>query len=185
VIGYELGRITAPIQFRVQFETLARYNPWPGALATASVLVPLYDSFDFSALHPDVEDFRPGTIKLDQFAWIPKVALASASAGLFGDNRYGGSIGLARPLDEGRVLLDAQADVTGFVAFESSGLSYSGMHQFSSFGGVTWNLPWFDSALRLRAGQFLYGDRGVHAEFRRSFGDFDYALFYIHSGHLK
>lgn len=185
VIGYELGRITAPVQFELQIEPMIRYSPWPGARVSASMLFPIYNSFAFDPLHPDVDQNRPGRATLEQYAWLPRVALISGTVGLFPENRYGGSFGAARPFANGNLLVDAQYDRTGFVAFEGTGTTYSSASTWDSFGSVTWNMPWFDSALRLRGGRFLYGDHGYHAEYRRSFGDFDYSLFYIRSGHLR
>jgi len=181
LLSYELGRIIKPVQVRWQLEPLVRYNPWPGARANASVVIPIYTDFNFDPLHPDVDNFRPGMLSLDQFAWIRKVALVSGSAGLFGDNRYGGSIGAARPILDGNVVADAQVDLTGFVAFEDNGLTYSSMSNWSSYLGATWYFPVMDIAIRARYAEFLYGDRGVYGEFKRSFGDFDYSLFLIHS----
>ncbi len=185
VIGYELGRFTAPVQFEIQAEPMIQYNPWPGALATASWLFPLYNSFEFDPNHPDLDQNRPGRLNLQQFAWIPRVALASGTVGLFGNNRYGGSFGVARPIAEGRVILDGQYDRTGFVAFEGTGTTYSSANQWDAFGSAVWNMPWFDSAVTLRAGRFEYGDHGFYGEYRRSFGDFDYTLFYIRSKPLR
>src|SRR4029079_5691489 len=51
LFSYELGRIIKPIQVRFQVEPLVRYNPWPGARANASVVIPVYTDFNFDALH--------------------------------------------------------------------------------------------------------------------------------------
>lgn len=185
LFSYELGRLIAPIQVQFQLEPFLRYGPWPGARATASLVIPVYNDFLVDALHPDVDNVRPGLLTLEQFAWIPRMALVSGTAGLFADNRYGVSFGAARPLANGAFLLDAQTDVTGFVAFETEGLSYSEASQVSAFGGVTWFVPRYDVALRLRAGRFLYGDKGAHLELRRSFGDFEISLFGLRSHGLN
>ena len=179
LVAYELGRITEPIQFRFQIEPRLRYSPWPGARATATLVIPVYNDFVFNNLHPDVEQLRPGLVTLEQFAWVPRVALASATAGLFADNRYGVSVGAARPLAQGRLLVDTQADLTGFAAFPEEGATYSPMRRWSSFGGLTWRAPIYDVAVRVRAGRFLYGDRGAELEFRRTLGDLDFALFNV------
>jgi hypothetical protein len=177
LFAYELGRLIAPVQVQWQLEPLLRYGPWPGGRLTASMLIPVYNDFLVDPLHPDVDEVRPGLLTLEQFAWIPRAALVSGTAGVFADNRYGVSLGAARPLANGSLLLDSQVDITGFIAFESGGVSYSDVSQVSAFGGVTWFAPRFDAALRLRAGRFLYGDDGAHLELRRAFGDFEIALF--------
>lgn len=174
--SYELGRVTAPIQLQIQAEPMVRWNAWPGARLTASVRIPLYSQFDFDSQHPDVENVRPGVVTFEQFKWIPRGALVSGTVGLLGENRFGGSVGAARPFDGGRFLADAQVDVTGFVAFEDAGLKYSSATTVSGFGGVSWSMPRYDSVVRLRGGRFLYGDKGAQLEFRRSFGDFEYSL---------
>ena len=185
LFGYELGRLTAPVQTQLQLEPFVRYNPWPGARVTGSVIIPVQNDFDPSDLHPDVDQFRPGLATLEQFAWIPRFALVSATAGIFADNRYGFSAGAARPLADGALLLDSQFDITGFLAFPPEGVTYSSVSQKSWFGGVTWYLPFLDVAMRVRAGQFLYGDRGTNVEIRRSLGDFDFALFALQAGGLS
>src|SRR5262249_43433330 len=137
----------------------------------------IYNEFDFDELHPDVDNVRPGQITIDQFAWIPYVGLGSGTVGLLGDNRYGGSIGAARPVAGGRVMAAAQLDLPGFVAFNKSGLDYSDPTTWSSYAGMAWNLPIFDAEARVRAGQFLYGDKGIRFDFRRAYGDFEYTAF--------
>ena len=91
------------------------------------------------------------------------------------------SIGAARPIASSALLLDTQADLTGFISFDSDGVVYSDMKQHSGFVGLTYRPPAYDVALRLRVEQFLYGDRGVEFEFKRSFGDLDFALFGQHT----
>ncbi len=185
LFGYELGRLTDPIQIKLEIEPRIRYNPWPGARATASVVIPVYSDFAPSVLHPDDDRFRPGLGMLEQFAWVPGVALTSAAAGLFGDNRYGVSVGAARPLFGGRFLVDGQLDYTGFVSFEEQGLVYSSVSQVSSFLGASWRIPRYDATVTVRGGQYLYGDLGTELQFKRSFGDVDLSLTGVHTEHLN
>jgi hypothetical protein len=185
LLSYEIGHVYQPEAFQIQAEPRLRYNPWPGAVANASLFVPLYNDFPIDDAHPDVEQVRPGLVNLSQYAWLPKVALISASAGLFDDNRYGWSFGAARPLFEGAVLLDVQADYTGFVAFPSDGMTYSPLENSSSFAGITWRVPWWDVSLRLRGAQFLYGDRGEEFNFTRTMGDVDFSIFGVRSDGIR
>ncbi len=179
VVTYELGRIFSPVQVRIEIEPRLRVHLWPGALATAALVVPIRNDFEPTTLDPDIDRIRPGPLMLDQFAWVPGAALLSASTGYFGDNRYGGSIGAARPLLQGTLLLDAQADLTGFLAFPAEGVTYSELRHVSGFTGVTWRppLPGCDLGVRARAARFLYGDRGVEIEVRRTMGDLDVGYF--------
>lgn len=182
LLAYELGRVMQPVQFQFQLAPRIRYNPWPGARATASIVIPVYNDFEPSATRPDVDRVRPGLLTLEQFAWVPRGALCSATVGLLGDNRYGFSIGAARPVWEGSFLIDAQADLTGFIAFSDPGTLYSSMSQWSSFLGLTWRPPFYDVAIRGRIAQFLYGDRGEEIEIKRSLGNVDFALFVLRAG---
>src|SRR5262249_21772363 len=100
---YELGRLFDPVLVRVELEPRLRYTPWQGARATASFIFPLRNDFAIDSLHPDINKARPGPITLEQFAWVPGKALVSATAGIFGGNRYGLSVGAARPLRGGAV----------------------------------------------------------------------------------
>ncbi len=172
LLAYDLGRIDRPVQVQFETQVALRYNPWPGGLAVGSILFPMYSDFEPDILHPDVENIRPGQLKFDQYLWIPGLALASGSAGVYPDNRYGTSFGVARPLFEGSVLLDAQIDVTGFVAFNDVGIEYSPAEQVSAYGAASWLPPWRDITLRARYARFLYGDEGAELSFLRDFGDF-------------
>jgi hypothetical protein len=181
LIMYELGRVYAPVQFQFAIEPRIRYNPWTGARATASMVIPLYNDFPPSDIHPDIDVTRPGLLTLEQYAWVPRAALLSGTAGVFGDNRYGFSMGAARPFAEGAVVLDAQADYTGYIGFPSEGAEYSELSTWSSFAGVTWNAPWFDASLRFRIAQFLYGDQGEELQFTRWMGDVGVSVFVLRS----
>lgn len=179
---YELGRILDPVLVRVELEPRLQYNPWPGARATASLIVPLRNDFPTDSLHPDIDRVRPGPATLEQFAWLRRAALVSLTAGIFGANRYGLSAGAAVPFSGGAFLFDAQADVTGYVAFPASGAEYSGASLWTGFAGLTYRPPALDLAVRLRAERFLYGDGGGELELRRSMGDLDVAFFYQRTG---
>lgn len=171
VFRYEFGRVLTPFLYRLDLESMLRWSPWPGAMARASIILPGRDGFELDPLHPDVRRIRPGQLSLEQFHWLPGTALTSMSAGYFGDNRYGASAGLARPVASGRVLLDAQADLTGYMAF-LDGLEYSEPEVWTGFVGATWH-PGFDLSVRGRRAWFLSGDEGVELEVRRAFGDLD------------
>jgi hypothetical protein len=185
LITYELGHVFEPVLTRLELEPRLRVNPWPGARVTAALVIPVWNDFEFDEAHPDLGRFRPGPITLEQFAWLPGVALVSGTVGMFADNRYGASFGAARPLAGGAFLLDAQADVTGYLAFPATGAEYSGLAHFSGFAGMTWRPPALDLAVRMRAERFIYGDQGVELEFRRSIRDLDVALFYQRSAGLN
>lgn len=182
IVTYELGRIFDPVLVRLDLEPRVRYNPWPGVRATASLIIPLRNDFSTDSLNPDIDRVRPGPTTLEQFTWIPGGVLLSGTAGIFGANRYGISMGIARPLAQGAFLLDAQADLTGYLAFPATGTEYSGVSRFTGFAGVTWRPPVLDVALRVRAERFLYADQGADIELRRSMGDLDVAFFYQRSG---
>ena len=177
LVDYRIGQIFDPLQIRVDLEPRLILNPWPGAVARAGLLIPVQNDFPTNDLEPDLDRVRPGRMSLDQFAWLTRGALMSFSGGYFGDNRWGLAFGAARPLDQGSWLLDAEIERTGFLAFPEGGAVYSSLDQTSGFAGVTYRPPFYDLALRARAAQFLYGDRGVDLEARRSFGDLDVAYF--------
>ena len=179
---YELGRILDPVLIRLEMEPRVRMQLWPGARATASLVIPVRNDFAADSLHPDLNRVRPGPVTLEQFRWIPGAALVSGTAGLFADNRYGVSVGAARPLAEGAFLLDAQADFTGYIAFPSTGAEYSGIERFTGFAGVSWRAPRIDTSVRLRAERFIYGDQGAELEVRRTMGDLELAFFFEHTG---
>ncbi|HXS82617.1 MAG TPA: YjbH domain-containing protein [Methylomirabilota bacterium] len=182
LIDYRVGRIFDPMQVRAELEPRLMFNPWPGARVRLGVLVPLRQDFPTSELQPDLDRVRPGRASVDQFGWIPGLSLVSFSGGFFGDNRWGVSAGAARPFHGGDWLIDLQADRTGFLAFAEDGALYSPLDRTSGFAGLTWRPPVADVAVRARAGQFLYGDRGVDLEVKRTFGDVDLAYFVQRTG---
>ena len=181
LLTYEIGHIFDPFQLRVDIEPRVRYNPWPGALATLAVVIPLQNDFTPGDLDPDIDRVRPGPLKLDQFAFIPGMTLVSGSGGYFGNNRYGVSLGVARPIAGGRLLADAQFDETGFLAFPEGGTVYSNPDHWSGFAGLTWRPPLADLAVRARLARFLYGDQGGELELTRAMGDFEVGGFVTHS----
>jgi len=182
IVDYRVGRIFDPLQLRAEVEPRLVLNPWPGGRVRLGVLVPLRQDFPESELEPDLDRVRPGRASVDQFAWIPGMSLVSFSGGFFGDNRWGVSAGAARPFHGGDWLLDLQGDRTGFLAFASTGTLYSPLDRTSGFAGLTYRPPVADVAVRVRAGQFLYGDRGVDVEVRRTFQDVDLAYFVQRTG---
>jgi len=184
LVDYRVGRIFDPMQVRAELEPRLVLNPWTGARVRFGVAIPLQTDFQTTDLNPDLDRVRPSRASLDQFAWLPGVALLSFSGGFFGDDRWGASVGAARPLLGGRCLLDLQADRTGFFATTDHGSAYSPLDRTSGFAGFTVRPPIADLAVKLRAGQFLYGDRGVDLEVRRSFDDVEVAYFAQHTdGH--
>jgi hypothetical protein len=60
LITYELGRIYEPVLLRVEIAPELRINPWPGARARASVIIPLHNDFTPDELSPDIGRVRPG-----------------------------------------------------------------------------------------------------------------------------
>jgi hypothetical protein len=177
IVDYRVGRIFDPLQVRAELEPRLVLNPWPGSRVRLGVLVPLRQDFPTDELQPDLDRVRLGRASVDQFGWIPGLSLVSFSGGFFGDNRWGVSAGAARPFHGGDWLIDVQADRTGFLAFTDEGTLYSPLDRTSGFAGVTYRPPVADVAVRMRAGQFLYGDRGVDVEVRRTFNDVDLAYF--------
>ena len=177
LITYELGRIFDPVLVRLDLEPALRYNPWPGGRVTLAAVIPLRNDFQADALHPDVNRVRPGPLTLEQFAWMRGAVLFSATAGSFADNRYGLSLGMAHPWRQGSWLVDAQADLTGFMAYSGSSSEFSTPSRWTGFCGVTWRPPAFDVAVRTRVARFLSRDRGVEVEVKRSLGNLDVAFF--------
>jgi hypothetical protein len=182
LFDYELGRIYQPFLYRVALEPMLRYTPWPGALARAALVIPVRGSFAFDPLMPDADRVRPGPFSFEQYAWVPRTGLLSLDAGYFGDNRYGVSAGLARPMANGRFVADAQVDLTGFLAFGPAGTQYSSPSHGTGFGALTWR-PGADVAIRARAAHFLFGDNGVELEVRRTLRDLEIAFFGERSAH--
>ena len=177
LLTYELPRIFTPALVRWDLQPELRFNPWPGGRMRAALVIPLENQMGTSQENPDVDKVRPGPMLLDQFGWSKGAALLSATGGLLGNNRYGLSMGMARPVAQGQFLLDGQADVTGFIAFADSGTTFSTLDRWSGFVGVTYRPPGLDLGIRLRIAKFLRGDDGVELEVKRAMGDFDVALF--------
>ena len=175
VFDYELGRVFEPVLYHLDVQGMLRWNPWPGGLLRAGVVVPGHNDFDFDPEHPDRNLTRPEPIAVDQFLWVPRVALVSASAGMFGDNRWGFSVGAARPVAGGALLFDGQADWTGFVAVSDGGL-YSMPSRSTGFAGVTWHAG-EDVSVRVRGERFIGGDRGAEIALMRAIGDIDLGVF--------
>lgn len=181
LFDYEVGRLYDPVLVRTALRPELSTQPWTGARARISWVFPFRNDFGVTDLAPDVNRSRPGPATLEQFAWLGRVGLGSASFGLFGLNRWGMSLGLARPFAGGAFLIDGRLDETGFWAWSDSGIAYSELSQTSGYLGVTYRPPLWDLAIRVRAAQYLYNDQGVEVELERSLGDFDLAFFAQHT----
>ena len=177
ILTYALGRVNDPLLVRWEIAAELRTQPWRGARARAGVLIPLLNEFEIDELHPDVEQVRPAPVTLEQYAWLRGVGLVSGSVGIFGANRYGASIGVARPLAGGTVLVDAQADLTGFVAFTDTGSVGSSPERWTAVAAGSWRPRFLDAALHVRGGRFLFGDEGVEVELQRTFRDLEVSFF--------
>lgn len=175
---YEFGRIFEPFLYSLDLEPRLRWVPWTGARATASLLIPVHNDFERGDLQPDIGRVRPGATGLEQYFWLPGLAFGSLHGGYFGENRYGGSLGFARPVDGGRWLIDSQVDVTGFVSFTGGEILYSTPTRWTGFSGLTWRAPVYDLSLRARLQWFLFGDRGIELQARREIGDLGVAFYY-------
>src|SRR5262249_17941690 len=97
LVTYELGGIYDPVLVRFELAPEARINPWPGGRVSVSLVIPVRNDFAEDETHPDINNLRPGVSTLEQFAWLRWSLLASACGGVFEENRYGFSAGLARP----------------------------------------------------------------------------------------
>ncbi len=178
LLTYELGRILDPTLIRLELQPELRYNPWPGGRLRAALVIPVRNDFsEDDPEHPDINNVRPGPVTLEQFGWSPGAALFSGTAGLLGNNRYGLSAGIARPLRGGEILLDAQSDLSGFIAFNDDAVAYSTPNRWSGFAGVSYRPPHLDLGVRLRAARFIRGDQGIEVEVKRALGDVDVAFF--------
>ena len=177
LLDYRVGNIHNPLQARTQLELRLLLNPWPGAQPRVSVAFPLQSDYPAADELQDVDQIRLSQASLEQFGWIRGLALISGSAGYFGDNRWGVSLGAARPMLGGAWLLDVQLDRTGFLALAREGTYYSPLDRTSGFAGLTYRPPVTELAIKARAGQYLYGDQGAELEVRRTFDDLDVAYF--------
>lgn len=174
---YELPRLFTETQVRIDLQPELRFNPWPGGRGRLAMVFPVRNDFrDVDPQHPDVDRVRPGPMMFEQYGWSPGAALVSACGGLFGSNRYGMSFGIARPMRGGEILIDSQADITGFVAASDSGLTYSSLSRWTGFVGVGYRPPGLDLNVRFRAAKFLESDQGLELELSRLMGDLEVAF---------
>ena len=170
--AYELGQIDSPFQWSLDMVWQVAYDPWPGGHLRASWLTPVHNDFEPDVNSPDIGRSRPGPTTIEQYLWLGRIGLASGTAGVFADNRWGGSLGLARPFARGALLLDAQADLTGSFAWTDSGATYSSPSIFDGYAGLVYRpmaLP--GVALRARVARYLHEDQGIEGEIERVFGD--------------
>lgn len=178
LFAYEIGEIFDPVQIRIEIEPRMRYNPWPGGRITAGVIIPVKNDFPLDEFHPDADRVRPGPTTLEQFGWLKHSVLVSGTTGIFAGNRYGLSVGAGIPFAGGAFLADAQADLTGYIAFPETGGEYSTPSLWTGFAGLIYRPPVLDLAVRVSGERYLYGDDGVELELRRSMGDLDLSFFF-------
>ncbi|HST58120.1 MAG TPA: hypothetical protein VLK84_05525 [Longimicrobium sp.] len=140
----------------------------PGMLLSAQVLAVLQDE-----LYPGEAMLRPVRVTLNQTVRLHRNLLASATAGTFTGNRYGGDLEV-RALDRrGRWSAGVELGLTGESFFGRSKWWFNAVDSPLALADLEARLRPYSLVLRATGGVFTDGDTGMRVDVLREFGEFE------------
>lgn len=153
---------------------------WPGAKLTAQVIIPLYNNIDTD---PTYDKIRPGIMTLSQHLTVNRWLEGTLTAGIFhtnqsifADTRQGLDLQLTSHLTS-KLDLGVNVGYTGSFSLEGSSWNFERPDRLNVLGRIGYYEPRINSQLNIYAGQFVYGDAGVRADFTRRLAEYAVGFF--------
>ena len=162
--------ITKVYQVMLSLNPAIEVSFWPGMKLTGQVILPLIvDTQGYAAYSPLYKKVRPGFITLAQRFRLPFNVKGKATVGCFNQDQYGLDLQLLRPFKDERFSLEAQVGYTGWGYWDGFSLKYNDQYQWTWSLGGNFFWPRYDVQFRLKAQQYLLGERGVRFDMVRHF----------------
>ena len=172
VIRAEFGDFDTPVRADVELNPTLQTALWPGAAATAQLVVPV-----LSDVQGSDGSVRPGILALHQRARLGTV-FARLSAGRFTRDRYGVDAQATAFVLDGRLALTGRIGQTGFGRLNDGRIDYTALNQTTySVGLEAVALPRYGLTVGAEVERFLSGATGVRAELGRVFDETRVAFF--------
>lgn len=173
VVRAEFGDPDNPIRADLELHPTLETALWPGATATAQLIVPV-----LSDIQTTDGSVRPGILAVHQQMRLPGATFARVSAGRFTRDRYGVDLGATSYLADGRIAVSARAGRTGFAEFDGSRLLYSALNLTTyAVGAEVVVLPRYALTVGAEVERYLSEKTGVRGEIARQFGETRIAFF--------
>ena len=167
-------------RYAVNIAPAIEMSLWPGAKLTAQVIIPIINNIDTD---PTYDKIRPGIMTLSQNFVLNRWFELTATAGIFhtnqsiyADTRQGFDLQLTSHLTS-KLDVGINAGYTGTFCLDGSAWHFERPDQLNILGHVGYYEPRINSQLDIYAGQFVYGDAGVRADFTRRLGEYAVGFF--------
>ena len=172
VVRAEFGDFDTPVRADVELNPTLQTALWPGATATAQLVVPL-----LSEVQGSDGSVRPGILALHQRARVGTV-FARLSAGRFTRDRYGVDAQATAFTLNGRLAVTGRVGRTGFAQLNDGRVDYTALNQTTYGVGLeAVASPRYGLTVGAELERFLSGATGVRAELGRVFGETHVAFF--------
>ena len=172
VVRAEFGDFSTPVRADLELNPTLQTALWPGATATAQLVVPV-----LSDVQGSDGSVRPGILALHQRARLGTV-FARLSAGRFTRDRYGVDAEATAFALDGRLALTGRVGRTGFAQLDEGRIDYTALNQTTYGAGLeAVALPRYGLTVGVEMERFLSGATGVRAELGRVFGETQVTFF--------
>ena len=154
------------------YQALFTLNPaievslWQGMKLTGQVIIPIYND-GYGTLQDKI---HPGFLTISQRFRLPNNIQAKVTLGYFSNERYGADLRLFRPFkfDE-RFSLEGRLGYTGIGRWDAFHLKYDKDMVWTWTIGGNFYWPQYNTEFKLKAEQYLLGEKGVKFEMIRHF----------------
>ncbi len=160
------GDYNDPVEAQVNLAPRITTTLWKGMSISAQVIIPLYNELGELG-----EYWRPGLLTLNQTLRLPLDTFASATAGYFTQDRYGGDLEVRKYFADGRLSIGANAGYTGFASYFKGVWYYTNIDHLTGSINARYRISRFNLSLGATYGRFLYKDEGWRFDVFRRFGE--------------
>lgn len=172
VVRAQFGDPDNPIRADLELHPTLETALWPGATATAQLVVPVLNDIPDTGLQNNDRSIRPGILAVHQQLRLPGATFARMSAGRFTQNRYGVDVQATSYLANGHVAVSARVGQTGFARFDGSRLQYSALDLTTFAASIEAVVaPRYALTARASVERYLSEKTGVRGELARQFGE--------------
>lgn len=160
------GDYNDPVEAQANLAPRITTALWKGMSISAQVIIPLYNELGELG-----EYWRPGLLTVNQTLRLPLGTFASATAGYFTRDRYGGDLEVRKYFADGRLSIGANAGYTGFASYFKGVWYYTNIDHLTGSIDARYRISRFNLSLGATYGRFLYKDEGWRFDVFRRFGE--------------
>lgn len=174
---FEFGLYSDPVRYQLNIAPAMEVNLWKGMTALYELTIPIHND-----LLPREDTVRTTMIVFNQTMRLSNFFFASASLGLFTQNRYGADIDVRNYFLNGDLSVAVNVGYTGYASFSGFKLYYSNPYLWTGSCNVEYRFQEYDLTVGVMAGRFLIGDNTLRVDINRDFGEVQIGFFVLRSG---